>query len=207
MKYAVTPPAGGDHNPTWLNCGIYDKPVPNENAVHDLEHGTIWITYRPSLPASEVAKLRAFVERQSVLSAGGQAGSRYMDLTPYPGLPAPIIASSWGFQLRLASPADPRLQQFVNKFRSPGPTPPSTAGHAPAAPAPRSSGNSGLPEPGHPREFSHAAGSGSPPGTHAWTAAGPGTGAPRHGGTAAAGRKHGLSCAMPAARARLTPRC
>ena len=150
MKYAVTPPAGGDHNPTWLNCGIYDKPVPNENAVHDLEHGTIWITYRPSLPASEVAKLRAFVERQSVLSAGGQAGSRYMDLTPYPGLPAPIIASSWGFQLRLASPADPRLQQFVNKFRSPGPTPPSTAGHSPAGPPPPPTGEHARPPPQSP---------------------------------------------------------
>jgi len=26
------------------------------------------------------------------------------------------VAASWGFQLRLSSPTDPRLQQFVNKF-------------------------------------------------------------------------------------------
>ena len=118
VKYSVTPPVGGDHNATWLTCGVYDKPVPNENAVHNLEHGAVWITYQPSLPASEVSQLRAFVGKQTVLTpAGASSGSRYIDLTPYPGLPAPIVASSWGFQLHLSSPSDPRLQQFVNKFR------------------------------------------------------------------------------------------
>jgi len=119
VRYSVTPPVGGQHNGEWLTCGVYDKPVPSENAVHNLEHGAIWITYQPSLPSSEVSKLRAFFARQSVLSAAaGGGGSRYIDLTPYPGLPAPIVVSSWGYQLRLNSPADPRLQQFVNKFRA-----------------------------------------------------------------------------------------
>jgi len=117
VRYSVTPPVGGNHNPVWMNCGVYDKPVPNEHAVHNLEHGAVWITYQPSLPKSEVDALRAFVEQQSVVTPG-QTGSRYMDLTPYPGLPAPIVASSWGFQLRLTSPTDPRLQEFVNKFRA-----------------------------------------------------------------------------------------
>jgi hypothetical protein len=101
-----------------MNCGIYDKPVPSERAVHNLEHGAVWITYQPSLPQAEVSQLRAFFGRQTVLTpSGGGAGSRYIDLTPYPGLPSPIVVSSWGFQLRLSSPADPRLRQFVSKFR------------------------------------------------------------------------------------------
>lgn len=118
VTYSVTPPVGGAHNAEWMNCGIYDKPVPNERATHNLEHGAIWITYQPSLPQSEVSALRAFVERQTVLTpASGGAPSRYMDLTPYPGLPSAIVVSSWGFQLKLTSPTDPRLQEFVNKFR------------------------------------------------------------------------------------------
>ena len=117
VQYSVTPPVGGDHNAVWMNCGIYDKPVPNERAVHNLEHGAVWITYQPSLPQSEVSQLRAFVEAQSTLSPAGASASRYMDLTPYPGLSSPIVISSWGFQLKVSSPTDPRLQQFVNKFR------------------------------------------------------------------------------------------
>jgi hypothetical protein len=118
VTYSVTPPVGGQHNAIWMNCGIYDKPVPSERAVHNLEHGAVWITYQPSLSQSEVSQLRAFVEKQTEVSSAEGASSRYMDLTPYPGLPSPIVISSWGFQLRVSSPADPRLQQFVNKFRA-----------------------------------------------------------------------------------------
>ena len=118
VTYSVTPPVGGPHNATWMNCGIYDQPVPSERAVHNLEHGAIWITYQPSLPQSEVSQLRAFVEKQTMVSPGGAPASRYMDLTPYPGLPSPIVVSSWGFQLKVSLPGDPRLQQFVNKFRA-----------------------------------------------------------------------------------------
>lgn len=117
VAYSVTPPVGGDHNAVWMNCGVYDKPVPSERAVHNLEHGAIWITYSTSLPQSEVSQLRSFFARQTVLNPSGAGGSRYIDLTPYPGLPSPIVATAWGFQLRLTSPSDPRLQQFVDKFR------------------------------------------------------------------------------------------
>jgi hypothetical protein len=118
VRYSVTPPVGGPHNGLWMNCGVYNKPVPPERAVHNLEHGAVWITYQPSLPNSEVNQLRAFFTRQTVVSPGGATPSRYLDLTPYAGLPTPIVASSWGFQLRLTSPTDPRLQQFVNTFRA-----------------------------------------------------------------------------------------
>jgi hypothetical protein len=118
VTYSLTPPAGGDHNADWMTCGIYDKPVPNERAVHNLEHGAVWITYQPSLPQAEVSTLRAFVERQATVSPGGAPASRYMDLSPYPGLPSPIVISAWGYQLKVTSPSDPRLQQFVDKFRA-----------------------------------------------------------------------------------------
>jgi hypothetical protein len=118
IDYAEIPPPGGAHAPIWVNCGVYGEPVPTEMAVHALEHGAVWITYQPSLPQSEVDQLRAFAAKQTVLPSTEGAPSRYMDLTPYPGLTSPIVISSWGFQLKVGSPADPRLQQFVNTFRA-----------------------------------------------------------------------------------------
>src|SRR5262249_47199572 len=118
VTYSVTPPVGGDHNATWMNCGVYDKPVPSERAVHNLEHGAVWITYQPSLPKSQLDQLYAFFGQQKQLSSPeGGGSSRYLDITPYPGLPSPIVVSSWGFQLKLTSATDPRLQQFVDMFR------------------------------------------------------------------------------------------
>jgi hypothetical protein len=112
VKYAQTPPVGGDHNPTWLNCGIYDKPVPNENAVHDLEHGAVWITYQPNLPAAQLADLKKLVGSQT-----------YLDLSPYPGLPTPVVASAWGKQLKLQSATDPRLAKFITAYKQGPQTP------------------------------------------------------------------------------------
>ena len=105
LTYPQTPPAGGIHNPAWLNCGIYDQAVPNENAVHSQEHGAVWITYRPDLPASDREQLRGLVR-----------GQRYGVLSPYSDLPAPVVASAWGVQLTAESVADARLPQFIATY-------------------------------------------------------------------------------------------
>src|SRR6478609_2699210 len=105
VKYAVIPPVGGPHNPVWMNAGVYDKPVPSERAVHDMEHGAVWITYRPSLSPQAVDALRAFVGRQTLIDESQQTqvpgqANRFMDMSPWAtnALPAPIVISSWGYQ-------------------------------------------------------------------------------------------------------------
>jgi hypothetical protein len=125
VTYAELPPVGGPHSAVWMNAGTYTTPVPSERAVHNLEHGAVWITYNPNLPAARVAQLTAFVTKQTVIAeppaaAGAKASSnRYIDLSPWvrDALPSPIVISAWGHQLWLTSPTDPRLQQFVNTFR------------------------------------------------------------------------------------------
>ena len=105
-EYGMNPPAGGDHNQAWLNCGVYSEPQQNENAVHALEHGAVWVTYDPdALSDAEVETLR------------DEIPSTYMLLTPYPGLPAPVVASAWGNQVQLDGVDDPRLDDFIEKFR------------------------------------------------------------------------------------------
>jgi hypothetical protein len=105
-EYGMNPPAGGDHNQAWLNCGVYSEPQQNENAVHALEHGAVWVTYDPdALGDAEIETLRDSIP------------STYMLLTPYPGLPAPVVASAWGNQVELDGVDDPRLGDFIEKFR------------------------------------------------------------------------------------------
>ncbi len=110
VHYDHTPPAGGPHSAQWLNCGVYSRPVPNENAVHDLEHGAVWITYRPDLSQLGIAELVQFAVNHY------DGAQRYITLSPYPGLPAPVVASVWGAQIRLNGPNDPRLAAFVAHY-------------------------------------------------------------------------------------------
>jgi putative peptide zinc metalloprotease protein len=106
VTYPQVPPVGGDHAPVWQNCGFYDVPVASENAVHSLEHGAVWITYRPNLSPEEIEALRQQANRQP-----------YVLVSPFPDLPAPVVASAWGHQLSLDSATDPRLDQFIRAFR------------------------------------------------------------------------------------------
>jgi hypothetical protein len=123
VDYTITPPVGGPHDAIWMNAGVYTKPVPTARAVHNLEHGAVWITYDSSLPSADVQALTAFVTKQTMIPEKGQVSgqaNRYMDLSPWgtTGLPSKIVISSWGHQLRVDSPTDPRLQRFVDTFRN-----------------------------------------------------------------------------------------
>jgi hypothetical protein len=117
VPYRQIPPVGGDHASLWQNCGFYPEPVRDETAVHSMEHGAVWITYRPGLPAGQVDRLRDLANNNT-----------YVLVSLYPELPAPVVASAWGKQLRLDSAEDPRLKQFVNTFRQ-GPQTPEPGAH------------------------------------------------------------------------------
>ncbi|MDV6374535.1 DUF3105 domain-containing protein [Deinococcus arenicola] len=105
LIYAENPPAGGPHNPLWQNCGVYDQQLYKEYAVHSLEHGAVWITYRPDLDAAAVTQLKALVD-----------GRPYTLLSPYDGMDTPIAASGWGAQLKVEKADDARLKVFLDKY-------------------------------------------------------------------------------------------
>jgi hypothetical protein len=112
VAYDPIPPVGGEHDPTPQTCGFYAVPVRNENAVHSLEHGAIWVTYRPDLPPDQRDRLRTLANEESKVL-----------VSPFVDLPAPVVASSWGRQLWVDSAEDERLGQFVQRFRGAAPEP------------------------------------------------------------------------------------
>jgi len=94
--------------------------------VHSLEHGTIWITYQPDLPTEQVAKLQTLTRQ-----------SGYRLLSPYPGLPSPIVATAWGYQLKVDQTDDARLISFLQSDEQ-----------NPQSPEPTATCSGGIGEPG-----------------------------------------------------------
>ncbi|OLT37295.1 hypothetical protein BJF79_30050 [Actinomadura sp. CNU-125] len=107
VDYDTDPPMGGDHDPMWQNCDgiVYGDALRNENAVHALEHGAVWITYRPGLAAAQVEALQEKVESTS-----------YTFMSPYPSQDSPITLTAWGSQLKLQDAGDARLDEFLKAF-------------------------------------------------------------------------------------------
>ena len=75
----------------------------DENMVHTLEHGAVWITYNPTkVAAGDLDILKGLVQ-----------GVDYMVMSPYPTLDQPISLQAWGHQLKVTSASDPRVKQFI----------------------------------------------------------------------------------------------
>jgi Protein of unknown function (DUF3105) len=83
QAYAQHPATSGPHYPVPLppQPAVYTAPVPEARAVHNLEHGYVWVYYQAAgadaLPAPAVDALRS-----------AAAGQRKVLMAPYPQLPA-----------------------------------------------------------------------------------------------------------------------
>jgi hypothetical protein len=121
VNYPQTPPVGGEHNPVWANCGVYSQPIQPAQGVHSLEHGAVWITYRPGLPSDQLDIVTQLAEDNT-----------FVLVSPFQDLPSPVVASAWGKQLRLDDAGDERLPVFVRKYvqgpQTPEPGAPCTGG-------------------------------------------------------------------------------
>ncbi len=109
VNYNRFPPVGGPHDAEWADCNgdVYPTAVRNENMVHPLEHGAIWIAYNPkTIAAGELDKLKALV-----------TGKTYIFMSPYPDLNSPISLQAWAHQLKVTSASDERIRQFITALQ------------------------------------------------------------------------------------------
>jgi Protein of unknown function (DUF3105) len=108
LTYITNPPVGGAHNAQWQNCmgDVYPEPIANEHAVHSLEHGAVWVTYKQGLGADQVNKLKSKVE-----------GKDYMLMSPIANLDKNISLQAWGYQLKVDNANDKRIDEFIKDLR------------------------------------------------------------------------------------------
>lgn len=106
QSYPQSPPVGGPHSRAWLKCQVYDHAVPKENAVHSMEHGGIWLTYATDLPPASVAAVVQLAKLDP----------EYVLVSPYSGQDSPVIATTWGLQLKVSDASDPRLVAFIKAY-------------------------------------------------------------------------------------------
>ncbi|MQY32935.1 hypothetical protein SRB17_08950 [Streptomyces sp. RB17] len=107
VSYPMHPPVGGNHNPIWATCDgtVYTKPLQDENAVHSLEHGAVWVTYTSKAKKADVDALAAKVKK-----------TPYSLMSPYENQAAPLILSAWGHQVTVKSADDPEVSKFFAAY-------------------------------------------------------------------------------------------
>ena len=110
VAYDHFPPIGGPHDGYWATCNgtVYKTAVRNENMVHALEHGSVWIAYNPDeVKGDALTKLTQKIQ-----------GKQNSMISPYPGLDMPISLQSWGHQLKVDNADDARIDEFITALRA-----------------------------------------------------------------------------------------
>ena len=109
--YNSNPPAGGWHYDISAQTGIYDTAFPDEQLIHNLEHGHIWIAYKPNLSAEQIKKLADIAKIY---------GSKII-MTPREANDTPIVFVAWEYLLKMETLDEARAKAFINTYRGNGP--------------------------------------------------------------------------------------
>lgn len=117
--YNSNPPSSGGHYESPANWGVYDYEVPDRLFIHNLEHGGIWIAYRPSVSAHVVEHLKTVVS---------EFGGSKIVMAPRSANDNDIAIVAWSRVLKLdlvnGDITDEQLDQvraFYKTFKNHGP--------------------------------------------------------------------------------------
>ena len=113
--YNSDPPTSGWHYDTPLAAGFHAQPAPDEQVVHNLEHGHVVISYDCSKLADCVgtqAQIRQFLERYR---------NWKVTAVPRQNTDAAIALTAWGWLDKLDGYDDARITAFIDAWRDRGP--------------------------------------------------------------------------------------
>lgn len=115
------PPTSGDMGQP-LAWQVYEQEVPDMNLVHNLEHGGIVVSYRPDLPADQIAKIKALFSkpysRKNFSPIKAVVAPRAADESP-------IIMTSWRRYMKLNAYDEEKMVDYY--LRNVGKAPEGTA--------------------------------------------------------------------------------
>jgi hypothetical protein len=111
--YNSNPPTSGPHYAQPAKAQYYDHEVPDERLVHNLEHGEIWISYKPSLPQSAVDELKKLADGVFVVIAPRAANETDIALAAWTRLDK--------FNLENGALDLVRIRDFILRYRDRGP--------------------------------------------------------------------------------------
>lgn len=112
VTYQSNPPTSGNHWPDPLRDGIYKEEKPDEAIVHSMEHGRVWISYRPDIPNNIKEQLHATAKREARVI-----------LAPRTANTADIALAAWN-RLDAFSKEEfneSRVRDFIRRYRDKGP--------------------------------------------------------------------------------------
>jgi hypothetical protein len=111
IPYNSNPPTSGPHWPQPADWGVYRGSLPDERLVHNLEHGGIWISYKPDqVDENTINLLNDFAKRYPLIIVEPRSANE-----------TPIALAAWGRLQNLQSYDESAILRFIEAFHNQGP--------------------------------------------------------------------------------------
>lgn len=111
-EYNSNPPSSGWHYASPARTGFYTSPLPDEQVIHNLEHGDIWIAYHPSIDQAALEVLESYA-------------GRYVVVSPREANDGDISLVAWGrvdtFDVDGGAVDETRIRDFIKRYDNRGP--------------------------------------------------------------------------------------
>ena len=111
--YSSNPPTSGSHWPQPAKCQIYIDEIADEAAIHSLEHGAVWVSYKNKNDKNIVAKLADLVK----------GNSNKVLLSPRSKNDSAIAVVSWNRLLKLDDFDSRKITDLINNYKNNSPEP------------------------------------------------------------------------------------
>ena len=113
------PPTSGSHaNP--VAWGVYDTEVRDDQAIHNMEHGGIYVSYQPDLPQDQIEKLKKLLSEPF---SNPEFQPKKIVLAPRAANKSPIVLSSWRRSESLASYDQKKIEEYITRNLGKSPEP------------------------------------------------------------------------------------
>jgi len=113
FDYNSNPPTSGPHHANPAEWGVYAEEMNDQILIHNLEHGGIWISYRPGVASSTVERLESFHHEfgRKIIVAPRQAND------------ADIALAAWNHldKFSVSEFSEERVRAFIRAYRNKGP--------------------------------------------------------------------------------------
>ena len=107
VEYNTNPPTTGPHYADSQLAGIYDKPVPDGNLLHSMEHGAVILWYKEEAGGLSVEE----VEQLKQIFRSVPVSKKIM--VPRESLDVPVALTSWGKLLKLQTIDETQIKAFM----------------------------------------------------------------------------------------------
>ncbi|MBI1984555.1 MAG: DUF3105 domain-containing protein [Candidatus Wildermuthbacteria bacterium] len=111
-EYTSNPPTSGPHYGQTARSGFREEAIPDQNIIHNLEHGDVWIAFHPRIADEIQEELKQF-------------GAAKVIITPREANETDIALAAWGrldaFNVENNVLPVERIKDFIKRYTNKGP--------------------------------------------------------------------------------------